>query len=128
MTTTYADGSYTTIRTTPEGRWLRALRVERGLSIRQLAERASIGAGTLSDLERGRHRPSKATMARLAEALGTTPGPTEPAPSAPRCVSQTYSIPTTLRREVAARGEAEGVPASTVVQRALRAYLADGVE
>jgi len=49
---------------------LRVLRAERGLSLVEVAKRASIGRDTLSDLEKGRRHPTMATINRLADAYG----------------------------------------------------------
>jgi tetratricopeptide (TPR) repeat protein/transcriptional regulator with XRE-family HTH domain len=53
------------------GDLLRQHRLEAGLSQEELAEVAGISARAISDLERGaRHRPYRATVGRLAQALG----------------------------------------------------------
>ncbi|MGA1828699.1 helix-turn-helix domain-containing protein [Microbacterium sp.] len=60
---------------TPEqrlGRHLRALRRSRGLTLKQLAETASLSHPFLSQLERGLAQPSMASLERLARALGTS--------------------------------------------------------
>jgi transcriptional regulator with XRE-family HTH domain len=44
-----------------------------GLSQRQLAERAEIGAGAVSRLERGEGDPLLTTLVRLARGLDLTP-------------------------------------------------------
>jgi transcriptional regulator with XRE-family HTH domain len=51
---------------------LRALRVERGLSLRGLASRADVTASFLSAVERGQSSPSLATLLRLCEVLDVT--------------------------------------------------------
>lgn len=51
------------------GRRLRALRVERGLSLSELARRAGVGKGTLSELETGRRNPTLDTLFALTSAL-----------------------------------------------------------
>jgi transcriptional regulator with XRE-family HTH domain len=48
---------------------MRALRVERGLTLRQLASHASVSASLLSDIERGKVNPTVATLFSLAAAL-----------------------------------------------------------
>lgn len=61
--------------TTPEqrlGRRLRTLRGARGLTLKQVAETASLSHSFLSQLERGLARPSMASLERLARALGTS--------------------------------------------------------
>ena len=53
------------------GELVEALRIEAGLSIRQLAAAADVNPANISRLERGEApRPQPATLARLAEALG----------------------------------------------------------
>lgn len=53
-----------------ELRGLRRLRIARKMTFQQLADRAGISAGHLSQLERGIYRPTAATATALAEALG----------------------------------------------------------
>jgi XRE family transcriptional regulator, aerobic/anaerobic benzoate catabolism transcriptional regulator len=52
------------------GARVRALRTERGWSMRQLAARCAISERFLRDLEAGRGNVSVVRLARLAEALG----------------------------------------------------------
>lgn len=52
------------------GRRLRELRQERGWSQYELARRAGVSQGTLSNIERGDTQPFPATQRALAEALG----------------------------------------------------------
>ena len=53
------------------GDLLRQHRLATGLSQEELAELAGISARAISDLERGaRHRPYRATVTQLAQALG----------------------------------------------------------
>jgi transcriptional regulator with XRE-family HTH domain len=52
------------------GRRLRALRNERGLSLRALAELCQLSPNTISLIERGESSPSVSTLQRLATALG----------------------------------------------------------
>jgi transcriptional regulator with XRE-family HTH domain len=47
---------------------LRVLRVERGLTLRQAAEKAGVRAGTLSGIERGDHVARDATLGKIAKA------------------------------------------------------------
>jgi transcriptional regulator with XRE-family HTH domain len=54
------------------GARLRDLRAERGLTILELAARASISAGLISQIERGNSNPSMRTIQRLRTALGVT--------------------------------------------------------
>lgn len=51
------------------GARIRRERTERGITQRQLAERAAIGAPHLSKLERGTEQPSEALLVRIADAL-----------------------------------------------------------
>jgi transcriptional regulator with XRE-family HTH domain len=51
-------------------RKLRVLRAERGLTLRQAAEQAGVRPGTLSELERGLHRPHDITLSRVANGYG----------------------------------------------------------
>jgi DNA-binding XRE family transcriptional regulator len=52
---------------------LRALRVLRGLEQRDLAQRAGVGADTISHLENGRNKPRAGTIKKLADALDVPP-------------------------------------------------------
>lgn len=51
------------------GQRLRALRTERGLSLSELARRAGLGKGTLSELEHGQRNPTLDTLFALTRAL-----------------------------------------------------------
>lgn len=51
------------------GRKLRALRLERGYSLRELAETSGLSINTLSLVENGKTSPSVATLQQLARAL-----------------------------------------------------------
>ncbi|MGH4031027.1 helix-turn-helix domain-containing protein [Actinomycetota bacterium Odt1-20B] len=53
------------------GRRLSQLRDEQGMSLSELARRAGIGKGTLSELESGRRNPTLETLYALTTALGT---------------------------------------------------------
>jgi HTH-type transcriptional repressor of puuD len=53
---------------------VKALRAERGLSMRDLAAQAGVSQPFVSKLERGHQLPSVPTVYALAAALGTTPG------------------------------------------------------
>jgi DNA-binding transcriptional MerR regulator len=55
-----------------DGRPIRRLRVERGLSLRAAAERTGLSVSFLSALERGMSGASIATLQRVAAAYGTT--------------------------------------------------------
>lgn len=52
------------------GRRIRALRRERGFSLRALAERSGLNVNTLSMVENGKTSPSVSTLQQLARALG----------------------------------------------------------
>lgn len=54
------------------GARLRALRKQRGVSLRALAELCGLSANTISLVERGKTSPSVATLHRLATALGVS--------------------------------------------------------
>ncbi len=54
------------------GRALRALRHERGLTLREVAAAAGLSQPFLSQLELGRSRPSMRSLFGIAAALGTT--------------------------------------------------------
>ena len=53
------------------GSRLRELRIERGLSLSELARRASVGKGTLSEIESGHRNPTVETLYAICEPLGT---------------------------------------------------------
>jgi transcriptional regulator with XRE-family HTH domain len=55
------------------GARIRALRSERGLTLKQLGAECDLSHPFLSQVERGLARPSVATLGAIAEALGTTP-------------------------------------------------------
>jgi DNA-binding XRE family transcriptional regulator len=55
------------------GRRVRDLRVRAGLTQAELARRTGIHRPNIARVEAGRHTPSLETVARLAEALGTSP-------------------------------------------------------
>ena len=55
------------------GHRMQALRKERGLTMRELAERTGLSQGQVSRLENGRQGFRSATLMRLAEALGVRP-------------------------------------------------------
>lgn len=54
------------------GARIKALRMERGLQQRQLAEKAELTPSMVSQIESGRLTPSLNTLRRLADALGVT--------------------------------------------------------
>jgi len=57
------------------GALLRAQRLAADLSLRELAERASVSNAYLSQLERGLHEPSLSVLKAIASALGLPLGP-----------------------------------------------------
>ncbi|MBQ9348659.1 MAG: helix-turn-helix transcriptional regulator [Oscillibacter sp.] len=52
------------------GETLRRLRIEKGLTQQQLANRLNVDRTSVTNWEIGRHMPDVATISRLAEALG----------------------------------------------------------
>ena len=60
---------------------LRGLRMQRRLSVRQLADQAGVSPATVSRIEAGARGSSPETLVRLADALGVAPdligGPAE---------------------------------------------------
>jgi non-specific serine/threonine protein kinase len=60
------------------GAALRRRRLAAGLTQEALAERAGLGVRTLQGLEEGEHRPRRATLRRLAAALGLGSDPASP--------------------------------------------------
>ena len=69
------------------GSRLREVRVSRGMTQAQLAERAEVSEAYVGRLERGRAAPGVDLVARLAVALGTTPGDLLPLSGQPDAVS-----------------------------------------
>jgi transcriptional regulator with XRE-family HTH domain len=57
------------------GALLRAQRLAKGLSLRELAARTSVSNAYLSELERGRHEPSLSVLRAIASALDAPLGP-----------------------------------------------------
>src|SRR5918995_2450444 len=57
---------------TPLGQRIRALRLERELQQRQLAEKAGMTPSMVSQIESGRLMPSLHTLGKIAGALGVT--------------------------------------------------------
>jgi transcriptional regulator with XRE-family HTH domain len=54
------------------GRAVRRLREDRGLSLKQLAERAGVSESFVSQVERGVANPSVASLRRISDALGAS--------------------------------------------------------
>jgi transcriptional regulator with XRE-family HTH domain len=57
------------------GGLLRAQRLARGLSLRELSARTNVSNAYLSELERGLHEPSLSVLRAIASALDTPLGP-----------------------------------------------------
>jgi len=55
------------------GRNLKRIRVERGLTQEELAERSGFSQQYISDMERGRRNPTIVSLWELAQAIGVTP-------------------------------------------------------
>lgn len=55
------------------GRRIRQLRLERGLTLKEVEATAGVSATHVSEVERGRTSPTVGVLVRLAEALGTRP-------------------------------------------------------
>jgi transcriptional regulator with XRE-family HTH domain len=76
------------------GARIRALRAERQLQQRQLAEKAGLTPSMVSQIESGRLTPSLHTLGKLAGALGTPIGSLfEPAPNGRLHVTRTGEYP-----------------------------------
>lgn len=54
------------------GRRLRALRTDRGMTILEMAAKAGVSVGSISQIERGASNPSISTLQKLRAALGVT--------------------------------------------------------
>lgn len=57
---------------TPLGARLQALRLDRGLTVKELAEKAGVSTAAINSAERGRNEPSLFTAICLADALGVS--------------------------------------------------------
>ncbi|MFT5423100.1 MAG: DNA-binding NtrC family response regulator [Phycisphaerales bacterium] len=55
------------------GRQIRLARTERGWTLKELSEVASVSVSQLSSIERGAHLPSMESLLAIAQALGKTP-------------------------------------------------------
>ena len=56
------------------GKKIQSLRLQYGLTQKELADRAELSKGFISQLERNQTSPSIATLTDILECLGTTPG------------------------------------------------------
>jgi transcriptional regulator with XRE-family HTH domain len=65
------------------GRRIRALRVQRRLTLKDVADKAGITPSALSQIERDRSNPTLGSLKAIASALGTTIGQLFPASAAP---------------------------------------------
>jgi len=82
------------------GARLHRLRIERGMSLADIANRLGVSKPTVWAWEHGKSRPVEKRLSALAEALGVTPGGLEPAPSGPseelersrRRIAQAYGV------------------------------------
>lgn len=75
---------------------IRAVRQQRGLSLRRLASLAGISASLLSDVERGNVNPSVASLFSLATALGIPAHTFFPTQPSPQTQASESSSPTAL--------------------------------
>lgn len=98
-----ADGDRPDIRV---GRRLRALRLERGMSLADLAARAGISIGALSQIERGMSSLRVRTIWPLAAALDIDPAALIADGPAP--VSDLYCVRAGARRSLPVRSEGIG--------------------
>jgi len=55
------------------GSIIRTLRLERGFTLKELAERARLSVSFLNDIEKGRSKPSLETLINISRVLQTTP-------------------------------------------------------
>ncbi|MBC7980361.1 MAG: helix-turn-helix domain-containing protein [Armatimonadetes bacterium] len=55
------------------GERIRELRLQKGISLRELARRADVSRSFLSDIEVGRSYPSEDALERIARELGVSP-------------------------------------------------------
>lgn len=56
------------------GAHIRKLRKKRGLTIRELSDKADLSTDFISDIERGRKEPSVTTLSKISDALGVKIG------------------------------------------------------
>ncbi len=103
-------------------RRLRELRSEQGLTLQQVAERASIDVSTLSRLEAGKRRLALDHIPALASALGVTSDDLlgAPAPQDPRVRGNPRKFDGMTLWPLTHRGPAAGLHAYTVVISARR--------
>ena len=112
---------------------LRVLRAERGLTLRQAAERARVRPATLSDIEHGRSQPHDVTLAKIAKAYGVPLGDLleEPVPKAPAPLSGQHETGLIRRTIPDAAGVSDHVRTSIFdrlddLEAALEAYGING--
>ncbi len=75
MTTAREEGGVPSGKLTPDqhlGKFIRNYRLERGLTLADVASRAGISRGMLSKIENGQTSASLSTLTRVARALGVT--------------------------------------------------------
>ncbi len=84
---------------------LKALRLAKGLSVVQLAERSGVSKPYIAQIERGvRRNPSGAVLQRLARELGTTVADLLGVPMG-LCEAELEGVPASLREFARAKGE-----------------------
>ncbi len=109
-----------------------------GLSQRALSERAGLSLDTISAIERGVNAPSRATLRRIAEALGTSLEALQEA-AGPEAVTRepgarmrargelrmriTIEVPVSLRQACEAYAEREGTTISALCREGLEMRL-----
>ena len=103
-------------------RRLRELRTEQGLTLRQVAELASIDVSTLSRLEAGKRRLALDHLPRLATALGVSTDDLigAPRPSDPRVRSEPRKVDGLTMWPLTRHGPAGGLHAFKIVIDAAR--------
>ena len=65
-----SEGSYRRVPPAWFGPWIRGLRTDRGIGLREVARRAGLSSGYVWSIENGRRLPSAAVAEELAAALG----------------------------------------------------------
>lgn len=78
----------------PDGMHLRALRLARGLTMAELAERIGVSQPAISQWESGREKPGRESLQKLSVQLGVSPEElTTPSPPARIAQPQTHQMP-----------------------------------